>query len=729
MNHNSENSTGVFAIGTLLAADDLVADEVWALGLEVKGRQLGWVTATGSLHDAYRMLLTTRVGDRVVWLLARGEAITVNQFRELLRNIDWNAHLHAAENIRVDITGKVSWLKDRRFAGQLVMDAIRDQATLAKRPRPDYDTEDPALRLAIRFGRGQVDIGINLNRAPLNQRGYRTEGGEAPLRETLAQVMLARLKIDQYPPSVIIDPCCGSGTILIEACMRLNQIAPQRQRLSNQLSRWTGLETISWTDLVATIRLSEIQTPTRFLGFDINAEAVVRARANIERAGLSDQISVEVSQIEYLSPAMAQITNAETVWILANPPYGTRLGRNNDLVNLYRTLGDRCRLFQNAQLGLVTSEKPLIQALGLRADKKWEIQAGGLRLNIAKFRLGVSPQALDRQQETDPPEDILPLLNRLSKNLKSRSKLLKNNDINCYRIYDSDLPEYNVVIDRFADYLHIQEYRPPKTVDPKKANLRRQLIRQWVPKHLGIPVKQAVYKERFRQSGKSQYEKRAEPLCIDVVENGMRFEVNLTTYTDVGLFLDHRPLRRKLLESCRGQRVLNLFCYTGALSIAAAKGFARAVTSIDMSKTYLTWAHRNFEKNGLNPKHYQFIRVNVLNWLWVNPHANFDLILLDPPTFSNTKSTERTLDIQRDHHALIDACADWLAPGGVIYFSSNSRNFSLDRALSDRYLIEDITRQSIDADFDRKPPHVLFKISVKSAHEQARNIEPSRRSK
>ncbi len=729
MNHDNENSTGVFAIGTLLATDDLVADEVQALGLEVKGRQLGWVTATGSLHDAYRMLLMTRVGDRVVWLLARGEAITVDQFRGLLRTINWNAHLHAAETIRVDITGKVSWLKNTRFAGQLVMDAIRDQATLAKRPRPEYDSEDPALRLAIRFGRGQVDIGINLNRAPLNQRGYRTVGGEAPLRETLAQVMLARLKIDQHPPSVIIDPCCGSGTILIEACMRLNQIAPQRQRLVNQLSRWTGLEMISWTDLVTTTRFNEIQTPTRFLGFDINAEAVDRARANIERAGLSDRISVEVSDIESLSPAIAQITNAEIVWILANPPYGTRLGRNDDLVSLYRTLGNRCKVFQNAQLGLVTSEKELIQALGLRADKKWEILAGGLRLNIAKFRLGVSPQAVDRQHETDPPKDILPLLNRLSKNLKSRSKLLKNQNINCYRIYDSDLPEYNVVIDQFADYLHIQEYRPPKTIDPKKANHRRQLVRQWVPKHLGIPFRHVVYKERFRQSGNSQYERRAEPLYIDVVENGMRFEVNLTSYTDVGLFLDHRPLRLELLESCRGQRVLNLFCYTGALSIAAAKGFARAVTSIDKSKTYLTWAHRNFEKNRLNPKHYQFIRANVLDWLQVDPQANFDLILLDPPTFSNTKSTGQTLDIQRDHRALIDACAHWLAPRGVIYFSNNFRNFTLDDAVSDGYSVEDITWQSIDVDFDRKPPHVLFKISVKSSHEQAQNIEPSKRSR
>ncbi|NCW09081.1 MAG: bifunctional 23S rRNA (guanine(2069)-N(7))-methyltransferase RlmK/23S rRNA (guanine(2445)-N(2))-methyltransferase RlmL [Gammaproteobacteria bacterium] len=713
MNHDSEHSTGVFAIGTLLATDDLVAEEVQKLGLEVKGRQLGWVTAEGSLGDAYRMLMTTQVGDRVVWLLARGEALAADQFRELLRTIDWNVHLYAGASVRVDITGKVSWLKDTRFAGQLVMDAIRDQAMIAKRPRPEYETDEPAVRIAVRFGRGHVDIGINLNRAPLNQRGYRTEGGEAPLRETLAQVMLARLKIQQDQPSVIIDPCCGSGTLLIEACIRLNQIAPQRQRPSSQLSRWRGLESISWTDLIASERIKEIQTATRFVGFDINPQAVDRARANIERAGLSEQITVEVAEIADLSASNAGITETDTVWILANPPYGTRLGRNEDLATLYRLLGDRCKEFKNAHLGLVTSEKDLMQALGLRSDKKWEMQAGGLRLNIAKFALGLTTEHFESQEDKDPPEEIWPLLNRLSKNLKNRSKLLKNNEIDCYRIYDSDLPEYNVVIDQFSDYLHIQEYRPPKTVDPKRANHRRQLIRQWVPKHLGIPLKHAVYKERFRQTGNSQYEKRAEPLCVDVHENGMQFEVNLTTYTDVGLFLDHRPLRRRLLESCRGLRVLNLFCYTGALSVAAAKGLARSVTSVDMSKTYLTWAHRNFEKNGLNPKHYQFVRANVLEWLTVEPRAEFEVILLDPPTFSNTKSTEQTLDIQRDHRELIDACSAWLAPGGVIYFSNNFKGFSLDDSVREAYVVEDMTRQSIDADFDRKPPHVLFKISVK----------------
>lgn len=719
MNHDNELSTGVFAIGTLLATDDLVANEIEELGLEVKGRQLGWVTAEGTLSDAYRALLTTRVGDRVIWILGRDEAVDPDQFRLLLRDIDWNQQLYPGASVRVDVTGKVNWLKDSRFAGQLVMDAIRDQAQITNRPRPEYDSHEPAVRIAVRFGRGQVDVGINLNRAPLNQRGYRTEGGEAPLRETLAQVMLARLKVGETRPSTVIDPCCGSGTILIEACMRLNRIAPQRYRPSSQLSRWVGLESINWTELVANERQKELVSDTRFIGFDINPDAVDRARANIERAGLSDLISVEIGEIEQLTPDQVDGLADKPTWILANPPYGTRLGKNDDLAALYRLLGDRCKEFTNANLGLITSEKEWVQALGLRSDKKWEIQAGGLRLNIAKFRLGLGNEDVREESAAEPPEEVWPLLNRLTKNLKNRSKLLKNNEIDCFRIYDSELPDFNVAIDQFADYLHIQEYRAPKTVDPKRANHRRQLIRQWVPKHLGISIKHAVYKERFRQSGNSQYEKRAEPLWVDVHENGMCFEVNLTTYTDVGLFLDHRPLRRLLLESCKGLHVLNLFCYTGALSVAAAKGLARSVTSIDMSKTYLTWAHRNFEKNQLNPKFYQFVRANILDWLETEPSPQYDVILLDPPTFSNTKSTEQTLDIQRDHAALIDACARFLLPNGVIYFSNNFRGFTLDEAVRENYLVKDMTRSSIDTDFDRKPPHVLFKISNKRHSESA----------
>lgn len=709
MNHDLDLSTGIFAVGTLLATDDLVADELTARGLDVKGRALGWVTAEGSLRDAYESLLWTRVGDRVVWVLDRDETPTADAFRSLVARIPWNSLLYPGMSVRVDVSGKMHWVKDTRFAGQLVMDAIRDQADAAGRPRPEYDAAEPAVRVAVRFGRGTADIGVTLNLTPLNQRGYRTEGGVAPLRETLAQVMIARLKVDASVPEVIIDPCCGSGTLLIEAAMRLMNRAPQVQRPASRLSKWLGLESISWTELVADAKSQERPLRTRCVGYDIDDDAIARARENIERAGLSDAIQVTYGDVYDLTPT-ADLTEG-TGWILANPPYGTRLGRGQDLPELYFTLGERAKQWAGSQLGVITSEPELSQSMRLRPKKKWTMQAGGQRLTISQFVLGENPvtEAADSVQSA-PPEAVLGLLNRLSKNLDKRAKLLKENVIDCYRIYDADLPEFNVVIDRFGDYLHIQEYRPPKTIDPKKASERRQLIRQWVPKHLGIPLKNAVYKERFRQTGATQYEKGDAPLWVDVAENGLNFEVNLTTYTDVGLFLDHRPLRRWLMAECKGLHVLNLFCYTGALSVAAAKGFARTVTSVDASNTYLNWAEDHFAKNGLNPKHYEFLRANILEWISDRPEPLYDLILLDPPTFSNTKASEITLDIQRDHLQLLLDTSQWLMPGGSIYFSSNARGFQLDPAVGSHFRVEDLTKRSIDADFDRAPPHVLFRL-------------------
>ena len=709
MNHDLDLSTGIFAVGTLLATDDLVADELTARGLTVRGRALGWVTAEGSLTDAYNSLLWTRVGDRVVWVLDRAETPTADAFRDLVAGIPWNQVLYPGARVRVDVSGKMHWVKDTRFAGQLVMDAIRDQAQVANRQRPDYDSVDPAVRIAVRFGRGTADIGVTLNLTPLNQRGYRLDGGAAPLRETLAQVMLARLKVDQRVPEVIIDPCCGSGTLLIEAAMRLRNSAPQWQRSPVNLSKWTGFESIAWTDLVAAARAEEHPISTRLVGYDIDPDAIDRARENIDRAGLSDCIQVAVGDLYDLHPVAGETDGIG--WILANPPYGTRLGRGQDLLDLYFTLGERAKHWVGSQLAVITSEPELSQAMRLRAKKKWTMQAGGQRLTISQFELGERyvTEASD-QADSAPPAAVQDLLNRLSKNLDKRSKLLKSNNINCFRIYDADLPEFNVVIDQFADYLHIQEYRPPKTVDPQKANERRQLIRQWVPKHLGIPLKQVVYKERFRQTGRSQYEKGDAPLWVDAVENGLLFDVNLTTYTDVGLFLDHRPLRRWLMQECKGLHVLNLFCYTGALSVAAAKGYARTVTSIDSSNTYLNWAEDHFDKNGLNPAHYTFLRANILEWIQDRPEPLYDLIILDPPTFSNTKASEVTLDIQRDHLSLLQQTSQWLLPGGSIYFSNNARGFQLDPEVMTHFRVEDLTKASVDPDFDRDLPHMLFRL-------------------
>ena len=709
MTYNFKIDKGIFAVGTFSSTTDLVTKELTSMGLTVINQQLGWVTTEGSLRDAYKVMLWSRVGDRVVWIIKRGDAGQLDKFRGLVREIHWQSYLYISSKIRIDVSGKVNWLKNSRFAGQILMDAIRDQAELANQPRPEYESHNPDIRIALRFSRGRVDVGLYLNKTPLNQRGYRKYGGRAPLKETLAQVMIQRLQIADSKKFIIVDPFCGVGTLLIEAIMCINQIAPQRSRPVEQLCSWRGLEIVSWDKLVGEARKYEKDTGVQCIGFDIDQGTVDCCQRNIELAGLQDSIRVEVAPLN--SFGVDRFKGDETGWILTNPPYGTRLESKSELEMSYRALGKIARKLRGWSFGVITSEIDLAQAIPLRPQKRWKFQAGKMKLIISKYLIQPNDESNDfRTKPLSAPDEIIPLLNRIGKNLTIRKKLINQLALDCYRIYDADIPEFNVIIDRYNDYLHIQEYRPPKTINQQKVTYRRQMIGQWVPKFLGIPIKQTIYKERFRQVGNLQYQKRSSPLVVDVVESGMVFEVNLTTYTDVGLFMDHRPLRRRLLKESKGKRVLNLFCYTGTLSVACALGMAKQVDSVDISKSYLAWAERNFVKNKLNPKHYRFFRKNILEWIKKDATQLFDIILLDPPTFSNTKSCPDTLDIQRDHSILIDQCMRHLDPNGTLYFSSNQRGFKMDSEVGNRYRVTDITWESLDLDFKRSKSHVLFQI-------------------
>ena len=707
MNHNFDSSTGIFALGTLASTDDLVADEIVRHELSVDARKLGWVRGQGSLADAYRMMRDTWIADRVVWILAEGEAKTVDAAEALLASIAWTDCLYPGVPIRIDISGQTNWLQDTRFAQQLVMDAIRDQAKIAQWPRPETNATFPGVRLVVRFGRGQMEVGVHLTLTPLSQRGYRLDGGIAPLRETVAQIILMRLGLDRLNPAFILDPCTGSGTLLIEAALRLARRAPQLERPITQLSRWVGLESVVLSDLIAEATQQVMAPGIPLIGWDIDRFAIERARENAERAGVSDWIQFVVGDFRDLTPSDVSVDAPGL--IVANPPYGERLSAGESLGGLYADLGQMARQFEGSTLGVVSSDPELIRELRLRPERKWQMSAGRLTLELMRARLGAQ-DAKSPREDAVIPTPVQELLNRLDKNFERRKSWLNREGLDCYRVYDADLPEFNVVIDRYGDYLHIQEYLPPKQVDVQKARQRRHWIREFVPKHLGIAARNTVFKERFRQVGTTQYTKRDEPFWIEASEYHLRFRLNLTTYTDVGLFLDHRPLRRRLGQEARGQKVLNLFAYTGAFSVATAVGGARQVVSVDLSNTYLEWAMDNFELNDLNPDHYGFIRTDVMAWIAGPPDEMFDLIVLDPPSFSNSKRTESVLDIQRDHGTLIRDAMRWLAPSGKLYFSCNYSKFKMDLDLLSEFSIQDITAKTLDPDFDRKPPHLCFVV-------------------
>lgn len=295
--------------------------------------------------------------------------------------------------------------------------------------------------------------------------------------------------------------------------------------------------------------------------------------------------------------------------------------------------------------------------------------------------------------------------NRLVKVYRHRSKQARRMQVTCYRVYDHDLPEFPFGIDIYEDKLYVAEYRRNHGLTDEAYETWQEESLQVMQEVLGIDPANIFMKQRQRKQGRQgQYEKTgANKNEFIVHENGLRFKVNLSDYLDTGLFLDHRTTRQMVREQSAGKRVLNLFCYTGSFSVYAAAGGAASVTSVDLSNTYLQWSAENMRLNGFDdPLKYIFTAADVLQYLPALPANHFDLVVLDPPTFSNSKRMKDFLDIQRDHVQLINQCLRAIKPGGLLYFSTNFRRFSLEAEHLAAGSIKDITRQTTPFDFEGK---------------------------
>lgn len=311
------------------------------------------------------------------------------------------------------------------------------------------------------------------------------------------------------------------------------------------------------------------------------------------------------------------------------------------------------------------------------------------------------------------------LANRLNKNRKHLAKWLQREGIFCYRLYDADIPEYAVAIDIYEDiqqkrWVHVQEYAAPKSIDAALARHRLQDALAVITECLAVPAQQIFLKVRQPQKGNAQYEKLSQQQTFhEVIEAGQHFLVNFKDYLDTGLFLDHRITRGKLSELAAGEHFLNLFAYTGSGSVYAAKGNAKTTTSVDMSRTYLEWAKRNMALNGFTDVRHQYIQANCLEWLdkAAQESRRYGLIFLDPPSFSASKRMTGTLDIQRDHVALLRKTVRLLTPEGILIFSNNLRSFKLDSDALGQLQIKNISRLTLPKDFERNPKiHHCWKI-------------------
>lgn len=307
--------------------------------------------------------------------------------------------------------------------------------------------------------------------------------------------------------------------------------------------------------------------------------------------------------------------------------------------------------------------------------------------------------------------DLNTIQNRIEKNYKHRAKWAKKEGLEAYRIYEKDIPEFPFIVDVYKDFAVIFEKRDSE-IDAEKFD-HFEFIITAVKNVLKLPEEKVVIKSRFRQKGNIQYERiDSKNEYFSIKEYQANFLVNLFDYLDTGLFLDHRPMRQIIFKESAGKKVLNLFSYTGSVSVMAALGGAQSVTSVDLSATYQDWAKKNFEHNNISLRNHTFNTQSALEYL-EKSNASFDLIFIDPPTFSNSKKMQDDFEVEKDQVFLIKHCLRLLSPNGTIYFSNNKRKFRLDSQISEMAIVKDITSSTIPMDFRDPKIHHCFKISAK----------------
>ncbi len=685
----------------------LLADELVALGCARATAAIAGVNVEGTLQDAQRAVLWSRLASRILWPIAEFDCADEHALYAGAAAIDWQAHLSPAHTLAIDAHVSGSGITHARYAAQRVKDAIVDTLRASTGQRPDVDVEAPDVRINLVVRKARAILSIDLAGGPMHRRGWRRAQGEAPLKENVAAAVLLRGGWPQAHADGgdLLDPMCGSGTLLIEGALMVADVAPGLRRHGDAPpTRWHGFDAGAWRGL----RVEAIEREARGLaalrpclhGRDLDPHAIRAARENARVAGVETAITFEVGDIAALPP----MANAHGV-VACNPPYDARLAADPAL---YRALGDALKASAPGwRASLLCGDFELARATGLRAQKRYQVFNGPIECSLIVCD-PIAPPQRDAAVPRELPEGARMVANRLRKNLDKLARWRQQEQVACFRAYDADIPEYACAVDVYTTlagdtWLHVQEYAAPADIPGATTRKRLNDLLLAVREVFAVPRERVAVKTRSTGKGGSKYghfDHRGEFLLVE--EGAAKLQVNLFDYLDTGLFLDHRPLRARMALESRGRHFLNLFCYTGVATVQAAVQGAAQTTSVDLSATYLEWLADNLRENGIGGTRHRIAQADALKWLEAD-HGAYDVVFCDPPTFSNSKRAD-DFDVQRDHVRLLRAAVARLAPGGALYFSNNFRRFRLDEAAIAAFAqVEDISASTIPPDFARNP--------------------------
>ena len=703
--------------------EELLKSELTDLGAQDAKVAQGGVHYWADDETLYRTLLWSRLSSRILLPMVQAKVFSDLDLYSAVVGVNWLDYFDEKVHFFVDFNGTNQEIRHTQFGAMRVKDGIVDYFERHGRARPNVDKEQPDIRIHAYLNRDDVVLSLDLSGDALHMRGYREDTGKAPLRETLAAAIVLRSGWQKGTP--LVDPMCGSGTLLIEAAQMEAQIAPQLYRLHWGFDFWQGHNQAAWEKVKEeALALAEAEkqreNSPHFYGFDLDHRVLQKAKQNAKNAGVAHLMQWQqgdVAAIKNPSPNLAGT-------VICNPPYGERLGTTPALIALYSVFGQRLKQqFAGWNASIFSGEPSLLDCLRLRSHRQFKAKNGPLDCVQKNYQIAerAEQSAVENALEFDRTSSVtsevaVDFANRLQKNIKKIEKWAKQQGLDAYRLYDADLPEYNLAVDRYADHIVVQEYAAPKNIDENKARQRLLDAVNATLQVTGIETNKLILKVRQKQKGTNQYEKLANKgEYFYVNEYCAKLWVNLTDYLDTGLFLDHRLTRKMLGEMAQGKDFLNLFAYTGSATVHAALGKAKSTTTVDMSNTYLNWAEQNLLLNDIEGKQHKLIQADCLQWL-EKCDRQFDLIFVDPPTFSNSKRMEDSWDVQRDHIKLMTNLKRILRPNGTIVFSNNKRGFKMDFAKLEELGLSavEISHKTLPLDFERnKQIHNCWLVTLK----------------
>ncbi|HEA16970.1 MAG TPA: bifunctional 23S rRNA (guanine(2069)-N(7))-methyltransferase RlmK/23S rRNA (guanine(2445)-N(2))-methyltransferase RlmL [Pseudoalteromonas prydzensis] len=686
---------------TSIGIENLLVEELTDIGATVTKQTVGSVRFEGDTTLAQKVCLMSRFATRVLMLIEEKEGVNdKDSLYKFARLQPWQEWFGPTQTFAVDFNGTNDALKNTQFSGLVIKDAIVDYFNDLYEQRPNVDKQDANVRVVARLSRQGVAMYIDYSGPRLSERGYREGQGKAPIKEHLAAALIKRSGWLENVQQPLFDPCCGAGTILIEAAGMARNEAPGLFREGFAFERLPSFRIAKYKELKEQLTAQITDPKLWLIGHDNDANVLSKAVDNARRADLGDVIKFKQSDATKLT-SVAKLPGV----VISNLPYGERIGSMAELVSLHSALGTGFKKhFNNWKLALLGMDESLFKLLKLVKLKRYKFKNGPLDVVLNLYQL--DDKQVSQSSEDKPAlnfEGSMSFANRVKKNKQGLKNWLKQNDIQAYRVYDADIPEYNVAVDIYGDSAVIFEYAAPKEIDDVTAHKRLQDVISLTSQQLNIAPGNIAVKVRKKQKGEEQYTPMAKQNRTQVVEEfGAKFKVNLFDYLDTGLFLDHRLARRYIQENAKDKRFLNLFAYTGTASVHAALGGAKAITTVDLSKTYLKWGQDNFELNNISNTRYRFEQADCLKWL-EHATSQYDLIFLDPPTFSNSKRMKDAFDVQNDHIKLLTWVKKILSPSGTLIFSNNMRGFTMDEVglIGLGLKAVNISEQTISPDFKR----------------------------